>query len=832
MAEQVGNYEQFGVKEVADVTFFRIEKAEETYESQRTINISSVLKGAVEQKTVYPLEEGSGAEDGFEAYVFTDAELLTGANYVCDDNVEIEKSVSFLNFDFEVTATTAQELVDAGAINKQLTALGLVVSDITVNETKSSFNLVTGETKVYNGTIVFTYVDDGAVGSTHEYSYEEQVLLLFAKNQNLIHKSGVRFRFTEPDLFGNFTFSDEFAAAPNSTEKVVVLVYAGKDTDTTYDTEEVRAEIDKLTTSYKAKAYDVTYKDYAELFVKDEMGYYNPDFLGTAYVKNNDGSYSITTGYPGEFENPDAVLTGAKMWGSSTHLSINDAIDALKEKKKILDTKTESGLSGLNSISGGYKVSEIEEANGTDADGIYNYSPVGDPSDYTLKDVLEKITALSTLDEAVGADLVVTDNGTISNRAIYVRVDGMVDTSASAYIYILKNKDYKKLSADKSGLFTFKDRNGNSCVYKDTIFAGEEYLALVVIGDKGLIFTVGRCGTRKIEKVAWMVNESGYASVSQCKTLVNNGLLHTVDVTVNDETFEATCSVSGLKIRKIKKQVLRYVPVLYLDSLKVSTIEQTAEQAAATGGQGNAQLIIWDYNKEITLTLEDALYTPASMSAMMGSYKGKDFVSGIKDTKKIDRMEKCKATRSFIIPAGNSNGVPSEGNNSVEAVYIDPATMQPYQDGTPIAIDEMYLKWTRSLAYGDNSLGKKIEISANAFPGTYKIVGETFARNRNTGEDQRFQFVINQAKMNSERTITLEAEGDPSVFDMSLTVLRPDDGVMMSMIQYDVEENVEQNDGSTMVKNTENLNILDDAEMFKVSADAEDDEIYIGATEY
>lgn len=35
-------------------------------------------------------------------------------------------------------------------------------------------------------------------------------------------------------------------------------------------------------------------------------------------------------------------------------------------------------------------------------------------------------------------------------------------------------------------------------------------------------------------------------------------------------------------------------PVLYLDSLKVSTIEQTAENTSARGGKGNPELIIWD----------------------------------------------------------------------------------------------------------------------------------------------------------------------------------------------------------------------------------------------
>ena len=67
---------------------------------------------------------------------------------------------------------------------------------------------------------------------------------------------------------------------------------------------------------------------------------------------------------------------------------------------------------------------------------------------------------------------------------------------------------------------------------------------------------------------------------------------------------------------------------------------------------------------------------------------------------------------------------------------------------------------------------------------------------------------------------------------MSLKVLRPEDGIMVKFIQFDVVENEEENDGSTMVKNTENLNLLDDAELFKVAAETSSEDNVIGATEY
>lgn len=80
----------------------------------------------------------------------------------------------------------------------------------------------------------------------------------------------------------------------------------------------------------------------------------------------------------------------------------------------------------------------------------------------------------------------------------------------------------------------------------------------------------------------------------------------------------------------------------------------------------------------------------------------------------------------------------------------------------------------------------EIVVSANTFPGTYYVQGDTYARSDVDGSDQFFQFIIQKAKMTSENTITLEAEGDPAVFNMNLTVLRPEDGEMMKLVQYDL----------------------------------------------
>ncbi len=49
-----------------------------------------------------------------------------------------------------------------------------------------------------------------------------------------------------------------------------------------------------------------------------------------------------------------------------------------------------------------------------------------------------------------------------------------------------------------------------------------------------------------------------------------------------------------------------------------------------------------------------------------------------------------------------------------------------------------------------------------------------------------FQFIMPKVKMLSEVTLTMEAEGDPSTFNMNLEVMRPESGDMMKLVSYSV----------------------------------------------
>lgn len=177
--------------------------------------------------------------------------------------------------------------------------------------------------------------------------------------------------------------------------------------------------------------------------------------------------------------------------------------------------------------------------------------------------------------------------------------------------------------------------------------------------------------------------------------LTRFGIKEVADVRFYDITDGADASATAA-YAAIKGKT----PVIEFDTLKVSNIESTAENSEARGGKGNAALISWDYGREVTLTIEDALMS----------------------------ME-CLA-----------------------------------------------------LLFGDKD-DKTILINANKFPGNYTVVGKTFARNEGDGKDHLFTFIIPKAKIQSETTLTMEAEGDPSVISMSLKVLRCKNGDMMELMR-------------------------------------------------
>lgn len=216
-------------------------------------------------------------------------------------------------------------------------------------------------------------------------------------------------------------------------------------------------------------------------------------------------------------------------------------------------------------------------------------------------------------------------------------------------------------------------------------------------------------------------------------------------------------------------------PVLYLDSLKVSTVEQTAENTSARGGKGNVELVSWDFNKEITVTLEDALFSAKSLAIMYGSVNADgeaviDNAETIYRTFRVDQIENGKVQ----LRGGKEFTLPTE-EGKVKYYTADGAV------STKEASDAAYA----TVAVVGKAI-QEIDISPDTFPGSYAFVGDTYIRSEITGRDEAFQVILPKVKMQSEVTLTLEADGDPTTFNMNLKVLRPAKGPMMKLVKYDL----------------------------------------------
>ena len=274
--------------------------------------------------------------------------------------------------------------------------------------------------------------------------------------------------------------------------------------------------------------------------------------------------------------------------------------------------------------------------------------------------------------------------------------------------------------------------------------------------------------------------------------------------------------VADVTFYKINSDGTPGEPVLFLDTLKVSTIEQTAETVDARGGKGNPKLITWDYGKEITVNIEDALFSPKSMAIMLGDgtvtkataqdinrvavirldAEGKMpeyFTADIYD-KDMGSARKKIYIGSSTAPTGMvafaSSGITLKTAVAETGTVLDSTlTLAELQAAHSSAVDTYASHAGEKIfiTYSIKATTKTIVVSGDTFPGTYYVTGDTYSRSDVDGSDQFFQFIIPKAKMTAENTITLEAEGDPSTFSMNLTVLRPEDGEMMKLVQYDLE---------------------------------------------
>ena len=304
-------------------------------------------------------------------------------------------------------------------------------------------------------------------------------------------------------------------------------------------------------------------------------------------------------------------------------------------------------------------------------------------------------------------------------------------------------------------------------------------------------------------------------------------------------------------------------PVLYLDTLKTSTLNQSSEVVDARGGKGNPKLLSWDTNKELTIEMEDAVFSAKSLQIMFGG------TMNVTD----DTQEVLKTLTASEITNEDTDNLSFKINGVTYYIAKDLVTSFSYNDATlqgqalsggngyygkevdvPVAVevvdwstktghktggtmvqvvefatfDLLDCTTTKAGSTGIVSGGMTINIGASFNSNTYYITGDTYPRNVASGKDEFLQFIIPKGKVSAEDvSLTMEADGDPATFSMTVQCLKAGDGdgSMVKFVKYALADA----SGSTGALNKGVASVLDDYNQPGERADWDNLKSVIGA---
>lgn len=221
---------------------------------------------------------------------------------------------------------------------------------------------------------------------------------------------------------------------------------------------------------------------------------------------------------------------------------------------------------------------------------------------------------------------------------------------------------------------------------------------------------------------------------------------------------------------------------IQLSNLKTSGIENSAETVYAMGGRGNAKVLGFSGNRGGKISLQDCLFSNEVIAMMTGN----GITSGVVNVyqREVLTVAANKVSIAFT-PVDSTNGLVSvyvlnaDGTHGTEITFV-PTTLAA---GKYTLAAKLLTFFTGELADGAQVVAyykaataassKKITVSSDKFAGTYRVVLDCLVRSPIDEKDYAAQIVINKAKMEDNWSISMAAEGEPSVFDIPMEILKP-----------------------------------------------------------
>ena len=233
-------------------------------------------------------------------------------------------------------------------------------------------------------------------------------------------------------------------------------------------------------------------------------------------------------------------------------------------------------------------------------------------------------------------------------------------------------------------------------------------------------------------------------------------------------------------------------PVMFFDTLQVTSIEGAAETTDIQGGQGNATLASVSHSKTVDVTFDDAIMTMSSLALLTGG-----------NLERADNEHKITMTQTELVELGAGADVITLSEKVKEGTYVWAAKMvngvlstatrttaKAGKDVKEVKIADLYnaevdseasvyrvfYEYEKGVEAGELS---ELTVLADKFAGTYRFIGDTVLFNQYTGSNDVFQIEIPRLKLDSSYSMSFNASTEAIVFSFKGKALRDDMGKMI-----------------------------------------------------
>ena len=203
------------------------------------------------------------------------------------------------------------------------------------------------------------------------------------------------------------------------------------------------------------------------------------------------------------------------------------------------------------------------------------------------------------------------------------------------------------------------------------------------------------------------------------------------------------------------------------NTLMNTSLSQSIQSTQIYGGKGSRLLLEYDYQKEITLSIEDAAFEPQYLALQNGA-KIADQLGLVYRTETVTFSETGEATLTFT-PKGN-----------VQVEQVDGTFLGAVPKTKTVTMPEMAGKET-TVVYVEEAKTKTLTLDSSTFPSSFKVVLIVDLFDENKTKVEEAQITIPKFKPDGNFELSLTHDG---VATSSLNGKALDDKGIYGIIKY------------------------------------------------